>query len=259
MFYWIYDYPTQYIGVLFAVVFCAVTVGGIFLFRPLFQSWIHGEPKNNDMVGLALSSFSVFYGLLIGLIAVAAYQNYSAVDDIVSREASSISALYQDVSGYAHPASDMLQSELREYARYTIEDDWPAQTRGNIPTGGTELIMGLFTTLSLFEPENKTEELLYGEALRQFNNLIEFRRVRLAAVSTGIPAVLWWVVAIGAMLTISIIWMLNMEIHVHVLLGGALSIFLGLMIFLIAAMDNPFRGEVSVGPDPIRLAYKTMK
>ena len=30
------------------------------------------------------------------------------------------------------------------------------------------------------------------------------------------------------------------------------------MIFLIAAMDNPFRGEVSVGPDPFEAVYQSL-
>ncbi len=70
------------------------------------------------------------------------------------------------------------------------------------------------------------------------------------------PTVLWWVVVIGAVLNIVLIWMLDMEVHVHVLLSGVLSIFLGIVIFLIAAMDNPFRGDVSVGPDSFQLVYE---
>jgi len=49
-----------------------------------------------------------------------------------------------------------------------------------------------------------------------------------------------------------------MEIHVHMILGGALSMFLGLVTFLIAAMDNPFRGEVSVTPAPFRQVYESL-
>jgi hypothetical protein len=40
-----------------------------------------------------------------------------------------------------------------------------------------------------------------------------------------------------------------MEIHLHLFLGGALAAFLGIVIFLIAELDNPFRGDLSVGPD----------
>ena len=33
---------------------------------------------------------------------------------------------------------------------------------------------------------------------------------------------------------------------------------LGLLIFLLAAMDNPFRGEIGVGPEAFELAYKQL-
>jgi hypothetical protein len=65
-------------------------------------------------------------------------------------------------------------------------------------------------------------------------------------------------VGIGAFLNIVLIWMLDMEIHVHAILATLLSLFLGVVIFLVAAMDNPFRGEVSVGPDALELVYRTL-
>src|SRR5271169_6689087 len=100
MFYWIYDYPSGLMGALFALVFVATTCLGILLLRPIARSWIHTERRANDMVGFTLSSFSVLYGLLLGLLAVAAYQNFSSVGDIVTKEASSLAALYRDLAGY---------------------------------------------------------------------------------------------------------------------------------------------------------------
>jgi len=35
-----------------------------------------------------------------------------------------------------------------------------------------------------------------------------------------------------------------------------MSSLLGLMIFLLAAMDHPFRGELSVGPEPFEMIYE---
>ena len=259
MFYWIYDYPARYVGLLFAAVFCAATIGGVLVFRPLFRSWIHTQPRNNDMVGLILSSFSVFYGLLIGLIAVAAYQNLSTVSDRVDKEASTIAALYRDVGTYPPPVRDTLKAQLREYTRYAIEESWPLESRGIIPRGGSDRIAALFVTLSQFEPQTKGQEFMHGEALRKLNDLVEIRRGRLANVRIGIPALMWWVVAIGAMLLIGMIWTLNMDIHVHLLLGSALSVYVGLIIFMIAAMDNPFRGDLGVKPDPMRLVYESMQ
>ena len=98
---------------------------------------------------------------------------------------------------------------------------------------------------------------MHTQVLRHFDNVVELRQSRLANVTLGLPAVLWWVVAFGALLNIVLIWLQDMEIHVHLILGGVLASIIALVIFLIAALDNPFRGEVSVGPDSIALVYET--
>ena len=74
MFYWIYDYLSWAIGTLFALAFIAITWVAIYVFRKFFHSWFHREKRSNEMVGFVLSSYAVLYGLLLGLIAVGAYQ-----------------------------------------------------------------------------------------------------------------------------------------------------------------------------------------
>lgn len=258
MMFWIYDYPSWVVAILFCTLFVAATWSGIFLSRVTVHSWIHREKRANEMIGSALSSFFVLFGLLLGLVAVATYQDFSYASDLVDKEASSIGALYRDFTGYPEPIRTQLQDRLREYARFTIEDGWPQQRKGIVPTGGTDRITALFQVLATFEPAKKSEEIFHAEALRQFNHLVELRRSRLANVTMGLPAVLWWVVAFGALLNIVLIWIQDMEIHVHLILGGVLASILGLVIFLIAALDNPFRGIVSVGPDAIALVYETL-
>jgi hypothetical protein len=101
-----------------------------------------------------------------------------------------------------------------------------------------------------FEPSSRGQEILHAEALRQFNNYLEARRMRLFSVSTSIPGVMWAVVLVGALMNIALIWMFDMKLTNHLFLGGILSAFMGLMIFLIASLDNPFRGELSISPAP---------
>jgi hypothetical protein len=102
------------------------------------------------------------------------------------------------------------------------------------------------------------KKLFIAETLRQYNIKVEFGRARLSNVTTGLPAVLWWVVAFGALMNIALIWTQDMEIHVHLILGAVLASILGAVIFLIAELDNPFRGEVSVGPESIMRVYETV-
>jgi hypothetical protein len=63
---------------------------------------------------------------------------------------------------------------------------------------------------------------------------------------------MWGVVLIGALMNIALIWMFDMKIVNHLFLGGMLSAFMGLMIFLIASLDHPFRGELSISSAPFQ-------
>jgi hypothetical protein len=254
--YWIYDYPSWVIGLLFCGTFVGFTWVGIFLTRVTVHSWLHQEKRANEMVGLALSSYFVLFGLLLGLVAVATYQNYANVSVIVNNEASSLAALYREISSLPQPSRDQLQQRLREYTRYTIEEGWAQQRKGIVPKGEAVRSGLLVRSLLDFEPSNEREEIIYGDALRQSVHRNQLSQARLSNVTTGLPPVLWWVVAVGAAINIILIWMQDMEVHVHMILGAALASILGLVIFLIAELDNPFRGQVSIGPDAIARVYE---
>lgn len=258
MFYWIYDYPSASIALLFCVFFVAVAWLGTIFIRPFIRLFIRRQPGLNDLVGYILSSYCVFYGLLLGLLAVATYQNASTVEENVAAEAAALTTIYRDVSSYPDPERGQLQEMLRVYTRNIIDESWPAQRRGLISETNTARIAEFFRTLAAFEPKSLSQQILHAEAIRQFNHYNELRRMRIHHVKTGIPPVMWAVVVVGALLNILIVWMFDMKLLVHLILGGVLAFFIGLSIFLIAAMDNPFRGEVSVGPDAFELVYKSV-
>jgi hypothetical protein len=258
VFYWIYDRPSLEAGLIFTIVFVSATWLSIFVARPTIHAWLHRTRSANEMLGLGLTSFSTFFGILLGLLAVASYQDYSVANDLVDKEGASITAMYRDFSGYPQPSRVKLEDRLRDYVRYTIDVEWPQQRRGVVSSGGDERVSSLFEALSSFEPGKKSEEILHAEALRQFNQFVEIRRARIANAAIGLPVYFWWVVAIGSALNIILIAMLDMEIHVHFILGGVLAVFLATMIFLIAKLDYPFRGQASNGPDAIVSAYETL-
>ena len=167
MMYWIYDYPSWIIGPLFVATFIAVTWIGIFLTRATVHGWLHRDEHANEMVGSALSNYFVLFGILLGLLAVATYQNYATVGDIVDKEASSLSALYRDVSAFPQPIRSQLQNALREYARYTIQEGWEQQRKGIRPTGEPERSTMIARTVLAFEPSTETEKIIDVETLRQ--------------------------------------------------------------------------------------------
>ena len=255
MLYWIYNLPGFVVGGIFVTLFVSACWLGIILPRGFVERSLNQDGRLNEILGDYLQYFGVIYGLLLGLLAVSTYQNHSDTEKAVGSEASSIAALYQDVSAYPEPFRTDLRTLIKEDTRYSIEVAWPIQRIGIVPKGGVQRASAIHSRLSSFQPQTKEEELLQEAALRQYNMYFENKRTRLYGVTASIPAVMWLTVAIGAAINIVLIWLFRLPLKVHLLLGGLISFFTATMICLIVLLDNPYRGELGVSSEAFQLVY----
>jgi hypothetical protein len=249
-FYWIYDLPNWLLGLLIVAVMVGGSVAGLFATRPLVKYLVAGSSAHNDVVSYFFAGIGVFYGLALGLIAVATWENYTQIDGVVGTEAAAVASLYRDLDGYPQPMRGRLEGLMRDYARLVITKEWPAHRQGVALEDGDALLDHIEDEIMNFDPTKEREKILQGEVLRSLDTVQEQRRLRLQAVPTGLPAALWSVVLIGAILNIGLTYLFWVEnLRLHACLVTILSIFIGLLVFLTAAMDNPFRGQFSVAPD----------
>ena len=258
MFIWIYDMPTWTMVMMVTGTLVGVTWVGIIFVRPILNAFVRSEPSKNNIVSCLLGSHGTFFGILLGLLALSAYQNLSETDKTVTVEASRMAAMYRDISAYPEPTRSRLQRHLREYTRFVIDEAWPLQRKGIIPTGGTKIVTQFQNELVTFEPQTKGQEVLHAETMRMFNSFIEARRLRLFSVESGIPALMWYVVWIGVAINMVLIWLLDVRILPHLVLGAISTLFLATLIALIAAMDHPFIGEVSISPKAYEVVYQDL-
>jgi len=250
MFYWVYDIPSWAFCSLVVGACVAFGVGGLVLTRPLVRRLVGPPPGINDMVGNVVQAAGAFFGITLGLIAVGAWQTHGETDLRVLREAASLGSLYRDVSTFSEPQRGELRGLLKEYADYVIDKAWPAQRHGQNVVGGNEILLRFQNRLMAVEPVTEVQKITLQEAFSQYNELAAARRMRLHATTSGMPGMIWFVVFAGAAATLMMTWLLVCERRVaELLLVALLSVLIGLIIFLTAAMDNPFRGEFSVGPD----------
>ena len=249
-FLWIYDLPNWLLGVLTVLVVTGLSAAGLVASRPYVRRVVGPPPGYNDVVSYFLGAFGVFYGLTIGLIAVASWQNLADLEGLVNEEASALRVLDRAVILYPEPSRSQLHRLLVVYVDNVIEDEWPAQTRAEAPESGSPLLADFGRALADVEPATAGQQALHAETFQALNHYVELRRERLFSVGTGLPEVVWWVLVLGAALNIGLTYLFAVErLGVHLLLTLALAAFVALLVFLIAAMDHPFLGEFSVGPD----------
>ncbi|QYK49790.1 MAG: DUF4239 domain-containing protein [Phycisphaeraceae bacterium] len=252
----LFDLPLALIGLAIIVALCLYSVTGLLLVRRFILPRLRVQIADSEFGGAMLQAVMVFYGLASALIAVGVWQTYSDTAKLVSGEATSLAALYRDASTYPEPTRSNLQADIREYTRYVIEEAWPLQRKGEVPVGGVARIDTLQGHLIAFQPETESQKILRAEAFRAYNTMVLARRLRLDSVTTGLPAVMWFVVIAGALIGLTSSFFFKVDDarfqSIHAVL---LSTFIGLVIFLIVALDRPYRGDLGLSAEPYQLVY----
>jgi Protein of unknown function (DUF4239) len=258
---WLYELTPRTSALIMVLFVESAALLGLVLARRFLIPRLHYHDGANDAVSGTVQAIGVFYGITVGLIAVAVWNTNSNASELVSKEAAAIGALYRDVSEYPAPRRDELRAKLREYTLYVINDAWPAQQKGKGQkiTGGVEILDNFQANLYAFQPANESQSALHSETLRAYNNLLEYRNLRIDAVGGGLSTVMWSVIWVGAAISIGIAYFFNIpDFKLHAILIILMGGFLAMVLFMIVINDKPFFGASSISPDPYKLVLERL-
>lgn len=252
----VYDIPTETLAIWFVIIALAAVAAGLFLIKPILRIFLGTGPEFNASIYYVTSGFSLFYGLLLGLLTVAAYQNSERVKESILNEATSLGSLYAQLNVYPEPFRSDVKWSLRDYALYTIHKEWPAHMEGKILSGGYNRAEAIRRKLADFEPQSVSDRIVHTEVVSSFQDFADARQRRLAGVVTAIPTVLWQAVLVGGAISILLMTILRIKILQHLVLGSITALFLGVILFVITTLDRPLRGEAALQPEPFKVLWK---
>ena len=139
----------------------------------------------------------MFYGITLGLVAVAAWGNFETCGEIVENEAAALGAFARDISVLPEPIRTELITESRMYLDYLIEHAWTDSKVGQNSPEVLVRLQSIHKRLAQFEPRNERESVLFHKALDQLNSWTEKRSTRIASLNMGLPAILWWILILS--------------------------------------------------------------
>ena len=120
----------------FVLVSCLIVLA----LRPVVRRIVDDAEQWDRVLGHVIGTFGVFFGILLALVAVSVYENYSDTREAALHEAGQITALYRGTTGFPEEVAAPLQETIKEYLRVVIEEDWPDQRRGELPDASLELV-----------------------------------------------------------------------------------------------------------------------
>lgn len=244
---WLYTSSPEFFVTFTLVTFVVFGVAGLYFTHRWIRRWL---PTSNEVAICMISCASLIYALILGLIAVSTLESFNKADDIAGQEAYSVGNLYRDSATYPLPQGDNLRATLAQYLRHVIDVEWPLQQCGQPLAQETPLLDQLVAQWEAFEPESEGQKVLQAQALAQLNQFLALRRNRVQANSVGLPPIMWLTVLLGGALSIVLTYFFSIEkLSLHLLLVGAYSAMIALVVATIISQDKPMLGSTSVSSD----------
>jgi hypothetical protein len=193
----------------------------------------------------------VTFAVLLAFVAMLAWNGFNNAKAASYAEAASVMDVYNVSVGFVDPEKSALRDGLIGYLETVVRVEWPAQAEGRSVDRATAYLEKLNRTAIGFRPSGVADGNLHAQLLQSLSRLWDARRQRMLTAETTIPSVVWIVTLVGGALTIAFGSFLGTpSLGMHLAMSAALAVSGALVLILIIALSNPFRGDFRVSTEP---------
>jgi hypothetical protein len=206
----------------------------------------------NDVIGVGIGVLAAIYGILLGFITVALYQDFTDAKATVRVEATQLVQLYEDSLAFPKPTSAAVQKQINGYITTVRGREWDAMRDGKLDLASADDdIAGIYRVLRSYEPETATQRAFYADALTQVNAIVASRSARLSYAAEELPATFRLVLVVGGLLLLASLHILNAaNRRLHELVVAGVAVLTSFVLLIVVALDHPFSGHIAVSKEP---------
>lgn len=192
---------------------------------------------------------AMLFAVLLGFMVADSMQRFSQAKVTVQHEASALGNVYRLAEGMPVRECDSLRLLCKKYAKEVIEDEWPKLANKEDSKLAWATYRSLWKTCSTYEPSTQRQVNAQAQLLSAMQSVGENRRMRVEALHTGLPGVLWAVLMLGGAATIIFTYFFSADsLRIQIFMVGMVSLVICLNLFLLMTYDDPFAGDVKVTP-----------
>jgi uncharacterized protein DUF4239 len=216
--------------------------------------------RHNDVAAAIFSIIGVTYAVLLAFVAMLALEGFNKAKAASYAEAALVGDVYNLSVGFPEPVRSSIRHEVTGYARLVVTVEWPQQAAGRTVDQDSvhldELNKMAFVLHSTADADRDLPALL----LQAIERLWDARQERLLAAQSAIPDIVWFVVIAGGALTVAFGAFLGApSLGMQLAMSAALGASGALVLILIIALSNPFRGDFRVSTAPFEHVLTRME
>ncbi len=251
--------PTWAEGTVFIGIWVVLGLLGLVLIRN-FAYAEHVRNSKDSIIAL-MNILSILFAVLMAFLVVVVWENYDKNSDNVASEGNYLTNLNRDSKLLGDSNYIKLKPILVDYAYEVASHEWKQMADSGKTDSKTWTEINQFSdALNGVDLNSRKKEILYDNILKEYNHLIECRRIRSSAASSELPDVLWLTIIAGCVATLIFSYFFYFEkFFLHVLLTAIISFMMGMTLFLIFVLAHPFKDNYRIQPDTFVSFYNRMK
>lgn len=231
-----------------------VSVAGFILVsRFVPERWLAAD---SDAASALYATIGMVYAILIAIAAIAVWEPRSAAAASTEQEAATLSEAYWAANSLMPADRGEVQNLISGYLEEASTKEWAnlALTQQGTPEAAS-LFAGLRSRIDAVDTSTDRALTAQQQLAGYVSQAATARLSRLGSASEGMPALLWWVLIGGGLVSILFLYLFGLErTFPNGLMMGVVGGMLALLLFVIYQVEFPFSRAFAITPDALQSA-----
>ncbi|MFD7921054.1 hypothetical protein ACFV3R_17740 [Streptomyces sp. NPDC059740] len=195
-----------------------------------------------DVIEYMTMMVGVVYAIVLGLAIAGVWEARGAAEDTVHTEAQALHEISERARTYPPEVRDRIRHDVDAYVSYVVHKEWHAMTeKEELTAEGTRLLDKVRADVSDYHPRNDFEGETYQPLVDQVAVADGARSARADSAGATMPPVVWFGLLAGAVVTVGLIFTLQIRrTGRELLMAGVFTALIAFLLFLVWDFDSPF-------------------
>lgn len=245
---------TQWLALVIAMAAVCAVVLSIVVLRHRRIPDDDDPSETPDVIEYMVMMIGVVYAIVLGLAIAGVWEGRGAAQADVTAEAQALHEVDARVQVYPPAVRDRARADVDAYARYVADHEWPyMRDHGALTSHGTALLDRVRADVTQFDPKSDLAAQAYQPVVDEVAAADQARVARGRSAGATMPPVVWFGLVTGALVTVGLVFTLQIRRSAReLLLAGLFSALIAFLLFLIWDLDAPFGTGLAVSPQALR-------
>ncbi len=233
-------------------------VTALSVLAPIVSHRFLGLSQDQERQDAALDGYKAIMGMIGVVLAfslVQANTNLQSIQALVGKEATALAAVDRVLLRSGNVDLIALRPFLADFGTKVVQLEWPLLASGDRSSDADAAYTKLSRGVRGLAPADPRQVAMYGELLKQMDDLSELREQVIEASEIALPN-FFWITTCGLLLVAMGLATATSDSLKQRVAVAATAAAVALLLVFVIIIDRPFEGQTSVSSDPISKALQ---